>query len=141
MIDKTDKMIIKLLEINARTSYTNIADKLKLSEGTIRHRVSKMEENGIIEGYEIKLNPQKMGLTCPAIIGVDVEPDKFLETASIISNINEIKNVFTCTGDHMILFEIWLENQKELSKFLKQKIENIEGLKRICPAIILNKLK
>ncbi|MHA1917660.1 MAG: winged helix-turn-helix transcriptional regulator [Candidatus Ranarchaeia archaeon] len=141
MIDETDKMIIKILENDARTSYTNIADKLKVSEGTIRHRVSKMEEKGIIEGYEIKLNPQKMGFTCPAIVGVDVEPDKFLKTADIISDIKKIRNVFTCTGDHMILFEIWLENQKELYKFLKQKIESIEGLKRICPAIILNKLK
>jgi Lrp/AsnC family transcriptional regulator for asnA, asnC and gidA len=49
--------------------------------------------------------------------------------------------VATSTGDHMIMAEIWASDGKELSKTLSEKIGAIEGVKKFCPSIILEKIK
>jgi len=58
-LDEIDEEIIKILQENAKTSYREIKDKLNISIGTIHNRISKLEENKIIEGYTLKLNNEK----------------------------------------------------------------------------------
>jgi len=52
-----------------------------------------------------------------------------------------LKCVATSTGDHMIMTEVWTRNGLELTRLISDKIGKIDGVKRICPALILEKLK
>ncbi|GAG91636.1 unnamed protein product [marine sediment metagenome] len=61
VLDDIDKEILKILQENAKTSYRVIQDKLNISIGTIHNRIAKLEKNGIIEGYTLKLNNEKLG--------------------------------------------------------------------------------
>jgi Lrp/AsnC family transcriptional regulator for asnA, asnC and gidA len=140
MLDEKDKKIIEILEKNARTPYTKIAKELGLSEGAIRKRVDNLEKNGIIKKYVAVVDPKKIGYNSIALLGVDVEPTKLLEVANEISKINEAKNVSISTGDHMIMAEIWARDGRRLSELLT-RIGKIDGIKRLCPAIILEKVK
>jgi len=76
-----------------------------------------------------------------AIVGMEVDPPRLLEVAQRLCDFKEIKCVATSTGDHMIMTEIWTKDGRELTKLISEKIGTIEGMKRICPAIILEKLK
>jgi Lrp/AsnC family transcriptional regulator for asnA, asnC and gidA len=64
-----------------------------------------------------------------------------LEIAQRLCNLKEVKCVATSSGDHMIMLEIWARSGKELNKLLCEEIGKIEGVKEICPALILEKLK
>ena len=121
--------------------YTVIAKKIGVSESTIRNRIKVLEEEGIIQKYSIVVNPAKVGYNTVAIVGLDVEPAKILSVASKMTQFNEVKYVATSTGDHMIMFEIWTRNGKELTRIISEKIGKIKGINRICPSIILEKLK
>jgi len=55
--------------------------------------------------------------------------------------IREARYVAISTGDHMIMIEIWTRDGKELSRIISEKIGTIEGVRKICPSIILEKLK
>ncbi|MEM1513809.1 MAG: Lrp/AsnC family transcriptional regulator [Candidatus Thermoplasmatota archaeon] len=140
MLDEKDKKIIEILEKNARTPYTKIAKELGLSEGAIRKRVDNLEKNCIIKKYVAVVDPKKLGYNSIALLGVDVEPTKLLEVANEIAKINEAKNVSISTGDHMIMAEIWARDGRKLSELLT-RIGKIDGIKRLCPAIILEKVK
>lgn len=140
MIDDKDKKIIEILEKNARTPYTKIAKELGLSEGAIRKRVENLEKNGVIKRYVAVVDPKKVGYNSITLLGVDVEPTKLLEVANEISKIDEAKNVSISTGDHMIMAEIWARDGRRLSELLT-RIGKIEGVKKLCPAIILEKIK
>ena len=105
-MDNKDKKIIKILSKDSRTPYTVIAKKIKLSESSVRKRVMNLEKNGIIEKFTIIINPAKVGYNTVAIIGLDVDPSKFLEITSKMTKFNEVKYVATSTGDHMIMLEI-----------------------------------
>jgi Transcriptional regulators len=113
---------------------------MRTSEATIRKRVRNLEDKGVIKRYSLIVDPAKLGFNIVSIVGFDVDPAKFLEIAKRLTEFKEIKCVATSTGDHMIMTEIWTKNTAELTVFL-QKIGKVEGMKKICPAIITEKLK
>ena len=51
-----------------------------------------------------------------------------------------VKELYTSTGDHMIMFRSVFRNTEELSEFMK-KIESIEGVTKVCPAILMERVK
>jgi Lrp/AsnC family transcriptional regulator for asnA, asnC and gidA len=140
-IDELDLKILKLLQEDGRLPFMDIAQKLKLSESTIRKRVQTLKERGVIKRFTVEIDPAKIGLNTVAIVGIDVDPPKLLEVAQKLCELKEIRCVATSTGDHMIMTEIWTKDGRELTRLISEKIGPIEGVKKICPAIILERLK
>lgn len=141
MLDERDIKIIEILRRDARTPFTEIARQLRVSEATIRKRVEALERKGVIKGYTIVVDPAKMGYNTVALVGINTNPDMFLDVAHKLTEFEEIKFVATSTGDHMIMTEIWTKNGRELSELISEKIGKIPGITHIRPAIILEKIK
>jgi len=141
MMDETDRKIIDILEQNARIPFTEIAEEIGVSEATVRKRVKVLEEEDVIKKYTIEVNPQRLGYQTVAIIGLDVEPENLLETSNQLSKQDQVKYVATSTGDHMIMFEVWAQNNQQLNQFISNTVGKLDGVKDICPAIILEKVE
>ncbi|MDK2869684.1 MAG: Lrp/AsnC family transcriptional regulator, regulator for asnA, asnC and gidA [Pyrococcus sp.] len=141
MIDERDKIIIEMLEKDARTPFTEIAKKLGISETAVRKRVKALEEKGIIEGYTIKINPKKLGYSLITITGIDTKPEKIFEVAEKLKEYDFVKELYLSSGDHMIMAIIWAKDGEDLAEIVSNKIGKIEGVTKVCPAIILEKLK
>jgi Lrp/AsnC family transcriptional regulator for asnA, asnC and gidA len=140
-LDEIDTRILELLEEDARRSFTEMAEKLKVSESSIRKRVSALQKEGVIKKFTIKVDHAKLGLNTVAIVGIDVDSDKMLEIAQELCDFKDVKCVATSSGDHMIMLEVWAKNGKELNNLISEKIGKIDGVRQICPALILEKLK
>jgi Lrp/AsnC family transcriptional regulator for asnA, asnC and gidA len=140
-LDKIDTKILQMLREDGRKSFTEIAEKLNINESTVRKRVLAMQKEGVIKKFTVNLDPRKLGINTVAIVGLEVDPPKLLEVAQKLCEFSEVKYVATSTGDHMIMTEIWTMDGRELTKFISEKIGTMEGVKRVCPAIILEKLK
>ena len=141
MIDETDSAILDILKDNARTPFLDIAKKLGISESTIRKRVSSLESKGVIKKYSAVIEPAKIGYGSVAIVGIDVQPEKFLNVAKKLTEFDNVKFVATSSGDHMLMAEIWMEKSSELRDFITNTIEKIDGVTRTCPAILNERLK
>ncbi|MEM2126927.1 MAG: Lrp/AsnC family transcriptional regulator [Candidatus Bathyarchaeia archaeon] len=141
MVDEIDQKILSLLEADSSTPFTVIARRLGLNESTVRKRVAFMREEGIIKRFTVILEPSKVGYNTVAIVGIDVEPSKLLEAAQRLAEIPETRYVATSTGDHMIMTEIWARDGRELSRIISEKVGKIDGIRRICPSIVLERFK
>ncbi|MEM2577039.1 MAG: Lrp/AsnC family transcriptional regulator [Candidatus Bathyarchaeia archaeon] len=141
MIDEVDEKIIEALMENAKLTYKELAEKLKMKESTVRKRVLNLIKNKVIKKFTITVDPVKLGKNSIAIIGIEVDPSTLLTTAQKLSEIPEAKFVATSTGDHMIMMEVWAKDGKDLTRILSEKIAKIDGVKKICPSIILEKIK
>ena len=141
MLDATDFEIIRILRNNARMPFLGIAKHLKVSESTIRSRVNNLQKTGVIKRYSTIVDPLKMGYGSVALVGIDVQPEKFLHVAKKLTEFDNVKMVATTSGDHMIMTEIWGEKASELRNFISERIEKINGVTRTCPAIITEILK
>jgi len=133
--------ILEILMKDGRKSYREIAKILNTSESSVRKRIKRMEEEGIIKGYRAEIDPTKIGYNVVALTGFDTNPEDFLSVAKKLCEFDEVKKVWTSTGDHMIMTEIWARDGQELSEILFDKLAKIKGIKKACPAIILEQLK
>jgi len=89
--DKIDNVIIKDLKEDARTSFREIARKLKVSPDTISNRFEKLQKEGIIIDTTVVINPSKIGYSFIARFGIKVKPaystqilDKIITIPSVI---------------------------------------------------------
>jgi len=140
-LDDMDLAIINLLEQDSSLSFADLARKLKTSESTVRKRVQALREKGVIRRFSVVVDPTALGLASTAIVGVDVEPPRLLHVAQKIRELPEVRCVALTAGDHMIMLEIWARDSVELSRVLSEKIGRIDGVKKICPSIVLERLK
>ncbi|MCO6040412.1 MULTISPECIES: HTH-type transcriptional regulator LrpA [Thermococcus] len=141
MLDERDKVIIEMLTKDARTPFTEIAKVLGISETAVRKRVRALEEKGIIQQYTIKVNPQKLGYNLISITGVDTKPEKLFEVANKLKEFEFVRELYLSSGDHMIMAEIWAKDGEDLADIMSNKIGKIDGVTKVCPAIILERLK
>jgi len=140
-MDGKDLEIIKALQADARVAFLGLAKKLRMSESAVRKRVKRLEREGVIERYTVRVDPAKLGYNAVAIVGVDVVPDRYLAIVKELSGLEEVKSVTTSTGDHMIMVEVWARDNRELTDIVLQKIGKLGGVTRVCPAIVLERIK
>lgn len=132
--------ILKILKYNSRTPYVEIASAIGKSEATVRKTVKKLIAAGVIRRFTLEIDYKKLGLNVEAIIGIDTTPQSYLNIIETIKNFDEIESLYTSTGDHMITAWCLFEDSNKLTAFLK-KIEKLNGVIKICPTIILEKIK
>ena len=140
MVRISNKDLLRILQQNSRTPFIEIARRLKVTETAVRKKVKKLQEEGVIRRFTIEIDPKKIGFAVQAIIGVDTKPEKYIPAIEKLKSMEEVLSLYSSSGDHMILMECWFKDTEELRKFLK-KLESIDGVTRICPAIILEKIK
>ena len=140
-MDEIDMKILQTLSQDSRTTFSEMSKMLNLNEAKIRKRVIALEEKKIIRKFTIELDPSKIGINSISFVGLDVEPTKLLEAIDKLCVLPEVRRLATSSGDHMVVMEVWTENGKELTKFIAEKIRSIEGVTRVCPAIIQDIVK
>ncbi len=139
-IDDEERRIIEILSRNARSTFTEIARELGITDVAVKKRLTKLEQRGVIKGYTVIVDPEKLGYKNVALIGVDTEPDKILEVARRLAEKKYSKNVYLTTGDHMIMVEVWAGENGDMMRIIEE-IGKLEGVKKVCPAIVLEKIK
>lgn len=140
-LDDMDLKILRLLQQNGRRSFIKIGKELNVNEATVRKRVLTMRKQGAIKRFTVDVDPSQLGLNAVAIVGIEADPVRLLEIAQKLCKFEETKCVATSTGDHMIMTEVWAKDSRELTRLISEKLGSLDGVKRVCPAIILEKLK
>ncbi|AEK73480.1 Lrp/AsnC family transcriptional regulator [Thermococcus indicus] len=141
MLDERDNIIIEMLTKDARTPFTEIAKVLGISETAVRKRVKALEEAGVIKQYTVVVDPSKLGYNLVSLTGVDTLPEKIFDVAEKLKEFDFVREVYLTSGDHMIMAEVWARDGEDLSDIISNKIGRLDGVTKVCPAIILEKLK
>jgi len=140
MVRISDIELVKLLKKNARMSFVEIAKKLNVTEGAVRKRIKKLEEENVIKGYTIIVDPKKLGYEIDSLIGIDTLPEKLISVVNKLKEMDEVLSLYISGGDHMIIIECWFKTHNDLDSFVKN-VEKIDGVTKVCPATIINKVK
>ncbi len=132
--------VVQMLMENSRIPYVEMAKILGVSETAIRKKIRRLEETGVIKRYTIEADPRKLGFEIDALIGIDTTPERYLTIIGELRDMEKVMKLRTSSGDHMLMIECWFEDSRELSEFVK-RLESLEGVTRICPALLLEKIK
>lgn len=117
-LDDIDKKILKMLQENARMSLKDMAAEVSMSPTAVGARIDKMLEEGVLEGFTTKLNPEAMGHYIKAFINLEVSPEQKEEFYPYIDSILNVVECNCVTGDYSMLIEVRFRTTAELDKFL-----------------------
>ncbi|MEM4472314.1 MAG: Lrp/AsnC ligand binding domain-containing protein [Archaeoglobaceae archaeon] len=132
------KIALKLIK-NGRMKKIELAKILNVTEAAIRKRIEKMEKNRIILGYRAVVDYKKLGLFS-SLTGIDVEPEKLWHVVEKLKSMDKIYSLYLTSGDHVIIAEVICESMESLISF-HEEISKMEGVKRVCPSVILEVIR
>lgn len=135
-MDEIDKAILRLLQENGRMSYSEIARRTGIPESTVRLRIKKLIEEGVIRKFAALINPFKAGYNIVAFISVDIEPNKIKKAVEELSKLPEVDVLGIATGAHDVLMQVTVRDLQELENFLIEKLGKIEGIKSTETSIL-----
>ncbi|MFX0075716.1 MAG: Lrp/AsnC family transcriptional regulator [Candidatus Hermodarchaeota archaeon] len=119
VLDEIDRDILRILQGNARTSYREIQDKLGISIGTIHNRISKLKKNGVIEGYTLRLNNEKLGYKLTFLIRINCDGKFTEEILNDLTKIPEVCSIFHTTGEQSAALICRFKESDDVHKFIR----------------------
>ena len=134
--DKIDRKILKILNEDGRTKFTTIAKTINRTEGTVRNRVRRLREKGIIQGFRVITDPENLGYEKQAIIKFKMEPS--YETYAQMDRLPYLCGTTGCrlislyrsNGESSFMLEIISRNNQDLEYFVKE-LKGFEGIEEI----------
>jgi Lrp/AsnC family transcriptional regulator for asnA, asnC and gidA len=127
-IDSLDRRILTLLMQDARTPFTDIARKCKVSGAAIHQRIHKLREAGIITGYQCVINPKITGYQTCAFIGIQINLTSKRTHEEVFQKIMQIPEIVEChhiSGKYSLLVKIFTRTNEHLKKVIIDKIQSI----------------
>lgn len=130
-LDDLDRQILSMLMRNAKRPYTEIAKELFVSGGTIHVRMKKLEEAGIVKGYNLDVDQSKLGYDVSAFLGIYLDKSSLYDdVACELTKIPEIVEAYYTTGIYSIFAKIICRDTNHLREVLHDKIQKIAGIQR-----------
>jgi len=142
MIDEKDIKILNILQENARTSNAEIARQLDMAPSGVLERIRKLEERGIITGYETRLNAEALGLGLTAFIFVRTDDQAGRgATARQIAKIPEAQEVYDVAGEDCYLVKVRVRDTHHLMQLMREHLGKMKSVRSTRTTIVLETLK
>lgn len=143
-LDSIDFEILKILENEAKLSTKEIARKVGLSTTPVFERIRKLENNGIIEGYQAKINRKAVGRDILAICSISLNQHRmeylrrFEEEIVKFSEVNECLHV---AGQFDYLLRVMTPDMESYRKFVTEKLASLENIAKVQSSFVMTEVK
>ncbi|MBU86534.1 MAG: transcriptional regulator [Flavobacteriaceae bacterium] len=130
-LDGIDKKILRELIADSRKPILEISRNIGISGAAIHQRIKKLNENKLISGQHLKVNPKILGYTTLAFIGIYF--DKAERNSEAIKKMKDIPEILEChytTGNWSVLIKVICKNNEDLMNLLNKQIQSIDGVAR-----------
>jgi DNA-binding Lrp family transcriptional regulator len=139
-LDETDVKILKALTLDARLSSRQIAKQCDVSIGTVLSRIKRMENEGIIRGYSVLLDHEKLGYELTVVSEITVSKGRLLEVENEIARLPNVCGVYDVTGLIDAIIVAKFKNREDLGKFTKRLLA-IPFVERTNTHVVLTSIK
>jgi DNA-binding Lrp family transcriptional regulator len=142
--DKVDAGILDRLQRDGRLSNAKLAEQLSLSETPCWRRVKRLEELGVVEGYQAILNRRKLGFGVMAFVQIACSQHGEDATAAFEAIIQACPNVLAChntTGEADFLLQVVARDLDDYSRFVDKVLRKLPGVSSIRSNLSLRELK
>jgi len=127
-LDATDRALLDALRRDARASNRQLAQETRLAESTTHTRVRRLEERGIIDGYEAVVRQSRLGRGLQALIGVTLRPGarqaSITEFSEGVRALPEVNQVFFLGGADDFIVHVAVADSSALRSFV---VDHLSG--------------
>ena len=140
-LDKYDRKILELLQVEGQISNQELAEKIGLSPSPCLRRVRRLEKEGYIAAYRAILDARKIGLTLMSFIQISMDrhtPDRFAQFEAAVSNQPEVLECHLITGQSSdYLLKVVVEDMDAYQDFLLNHITRIAGVTGVHSSFVM----
>ena len=129
-MDNTDLQILQILQKKARVPNVEVARTIGMAPSAVLERIKKLEAQGIIEGYEVRLNPDMFKCSMIGFIQIKiVPPTRLAQTGKQLSTIEQIQEVHYLAGEDCLMVKLRVSDNTELETILRTQITTLDAVK------------
>jgi len=139
-LDRLDLRIIRSLSQNARKPYSAIANELDVSDATVRKRINRLVEEGIIKQFNLLLDYHRIGRIVKAFIGLRVNANKLMNVVGHLEGNPDVQVLYRTTGNVDLFVEVIFKDMEELKQFLEKEL-NIDGISYTEVTVVIGPYK
>ena len=143
-LDRTDLKILDALQANGRLTNAELAERVGLSLSPCWRRLKRLEESGVITGYQALLDRKALGLGVTAFVRVDIErhtPAMERRFEEAIADLDEIVSCHVISGEGAFMLVVMSESLESFSKFALDTLMALPGVKDTRTSFSLKEVK
>lgn len=143
-LDRTDFAILRALQRDARMSLNEISAEVSLTTSPCWARIKRMQDAGVIEGYTVRVNAEKIGLRDTVIVQLtlDSHSDEALERfGRELEKIPEVLEAFLVSGDYDYYLRVAVTDTRHYERLLREKLYKMPGIRHSKSSFVLRQLK
>lgn len=141
MLDTISLEILNILQKKARIPNVDVSRQVGLAPSAVLERIRKMEKQGIIDGYEVRLNPERFNCAQVAFVYVQAENTKAESVGDHLASIAEVQEVHFVSGRDCFLVKVRCGDTASLGVVLREKIGAIDGVTGTRSETVLSTVK
>lgn len=126
-LDEVDKRILELLHEEGRATYNDIGDQLSITGNTVRRRMDRMREEGVIRKFTAMVDPAKLDYLTVAF-GLSTEAGRTDEIAEELAETDCVYKLWVLSGTHNIIFDAHFGDTEHLQSFTHETLHAVEGI-------------
>lgn len=139
-MNDTDRQLLSLLRDNARESIATLARKLRVSRGTVQNRLSRLEQEGVIVGYTVRVKPGTQAHRIRAVMTISIEGSTTNAVLQTLRGDPNVHTLHTTNGRWDVIAEIHADTLESFDQVLG-RIRLIPGISSSETSILLSTLK
>ena len=136
-MDDIDRQLISLLRDNARVSLASLAKTLRVARGTVQNRLARLESDGTIVGYTVRLRPQVEEQRIRALTTVAVEGNRTEAVLKALRGDPAVSALHTTNGRWDIVAELRADSLEAFDRVLG-RIRQIQGISNTETSLLLS---
>lgn len=140
-LDALDRRLVDLLTQNARYTYSELGERLGLSRVAIKNRMDALEQRGVIEGYTVIVNPQRLGSAVSCYYEIETCPEALPRVIAALQDCPSITQIYRVTGACRLHVHAVAASQEELETLTCEVLDQLSGVERIESSVILSRVK
>jgi Lrp/AsnC family leucine-responsive transcriptional regulator len=144
ILDRIDRRILEELQGNARLSSADLAERVSLSTSPCWRRVKRLEEEGVIRGYQARLNPAKLGYQVTAFVHVSLDKKDTQALQGFERAAAAIAQVLSChriSGRYDYQLTAVAEDLQAYGVFAENFINGLPGVKEVYTSFVMREVK
>lgn len=143
-LDSFDLKLLAALQEDGRLTNAELAERIGLSASQCSRRRIRLEESGIIQGYQARLDAERVGLPVMALVQVVLgthSNDNAKKFAGFVNSVAEIQEAYAVTGESDYMLKVVVASLPDLAKLISDTILVHPTVSHVKSSIVLNKLK
>ena len=136
LLDALDRQLIALLQADARQSTADLARKLGVARTTVLARLVRLERQGVIVGYTVRLGQDEGDRGVEAYVGISTEPKSARDVTQRLATLPELRQLCSVSGEFDYLALLRAESPARLDALLDE-IGAIDGVRKTTTSVVL----